>query len=276
MKSSDKRNAMAKILRIDRKLESTGREIVTVERRATKTKLRITMTQEQAWKIFNSVATFHSPEETYENLILGLPTRRHLTYWLGQIGHKFDVKLGRGRGFEDFLREVASRLCERSQQSNSVTNDEQKGDDMKKIEVATNQTSEPFAENKVNEGPLTEDVSEEPAQCETSDLEVTEVPPSENQHPNPTPAIGRVQAYSIVTMKIFADCAVQTNAQGVFDVLGRNFETSGALSWWLWRIGHSDKCKYTKRKDIIDAIRKVSAELHKDLSRDVGRRVSRW
>ena len=63
---------MAKVLRIDRKQMSTGRELVTVQRRATKTKPRITMTQEQAWRIFNRVATFHSPEETYENLILEL------------------------------------------------------------------------------------------------------------------------------------------------------------------------------------------------------------
>ena len=265
---------MAKILKIDRKLESTGRELVTVERRATKTKQRITMTQEQAWQIFNTVATFHSPEETYENLILGLPTRRHLTYWLGQIGHKFDVKLGRGRDFKDFLKVVANRLWIRSQELNSVTNDEQKGL-VEKMDTETNQTAEPSAEGKVIEESLTEDVSEEAAQSETPGLETTGTS-SDEQQAHPTPSIGRIQGYWISTMKIFADCAVQTNEQGVFDVLGRNFETSGDLSWWLWRIGHADKCKFTKRRDIVDAIRKVSAELHRDLSRDVGRRVARW
>ena len=122
---------------------------------------------------------------------------------------------------------------------------------------------------------MTEDTSEEVGQCETPDSETTGASPDEQQT-HPTPSIGRIQAYWISIMRVYADCAVQTNEQGVFDVLGRNFETSGELSWWLWRIGHHDKCKYTKRKDIVDAIRKVSAELYKDLSRDVGRRVSRW
>jgi hypothetical protein len=232
------------------------------------------MTQEQAWKIFNSVAVFQSPKETYENLLPELPTRRHLTYWLAQIGHKFDVRLGRGRDFEGFLWEVANRLWERSQESNSVTNDEQKGM-VEKMDIKTNQTAEPSAEGKFIEESLTEDASEEIAQSLTLDVETNGTSPDEQQaHPNP--AIGRIQGYCISTMKIFADCAVQTNEQGVFDVLGRNFETSGELSWWLWRIGHADKCKYTKRKDIVDAIRKVSAELHRDLRRDVGRRVCRW
>lgn len=265
---------MAKILKIDRKLESTGRELVTVERRATKTKQRITMTQEQAWQIFNTVATFHSMEETYENLILGLPTRRHLTYWLGQIGHKFDVKLGRGRDFKDFLKVVANRLWVRSQELNSVIDDKKKGT-AEKMDIKTNQTTEPSDEGKFIEESLTEDVSEEIIQSKTLDLETTSISPEEQQA-RLTPSIGRIQGYWISTMKIFADCAVQTNEQGVFDVLGRNFETSGDLSRWLWRIGHVDKCKYTKRRDIVDAIRKVSSELHRDLSRDVGRRICRW
>jgi hypothetical protein len=234
------------------------------------------MTQEQAWRIFNLVATFQSPEETYENLILELPTRRHLTYWLGQIGHKFDVKLGRGRDFEDFLKIVANRLWIRSQELNSVIDDTQKGLEMKKIDVEESQTTELSDVGKVVDRPLNEDVFEEASQCQTSDLETADVASPDNQQVNSSPAIGRIQGYWLATMKIFADCAVQTNAQGVFDVLGRNFETSGALSWWLWRIGHAEKCKFTKRRDIVDAIRKVSAELHKDLSRDVGRRVSRW
>lgn len=266
---------MAKVLRIDRKQISNGREIITVQRQATKSKPRIKMTQEHAWRIFNLVATFQSPEETYENLLIELPTRRHLTFWLGQVGHRFDVKLGRGRDFNDFLREVSNRLWIRSQELTCVIDDKQKGDDVKKIEVETNQTSKPFAGDKVNEEQSTEDTSEEVDQSDTLTPETAGTSRDEQQA-RPTPSIGRIHAYWISIMRVYADCAVQTNEQGVFDVLGRNFESSGELSWWLWRIGHSDKCKYTKRKDIIDAIRKVSAELFKDLSRDVGRRVSRW
>jgi len=99
--------------------------------------------------------------------------------------------------------------------------------------------------------------------------------PSTEQQPPEPQQIGRIQEYWIATMKIYADCAVQADQEGVFDVLARNFETPGALSWWLWRIGHADNCQYTKRKDIVDAIRKVAALLHKELRRDVGRPVAR-
>ena len=131
---------MAKVLRIDRKQISNGREIITVQRQATKNKPRIKMTQEQAWRIFNLVATFQSPEETYENLLIELPTRRHLTFWLGQVGHRFDVTLGRGRDFNDFLREVANRLWIRSRQSipSLMTN---RKEWWKKMNTGTNQTA---------------------------------------------------------------------------------------------------------------------------------------
>ena len=45
---------------------------------------------------------------------------------------------------------------------------------MEKIDLEENQTTEPSAEGKVIEGSLTEDVSEEVAQCQTPDLETTE------------------------------------------------------------------------------------------------------
>jgi hypothetical protein len=92
---------------------------------------------------------------------------------------------------------------------------------------------------------------------------------------SPSPQMGRIQQYWISTMLIFADCAVQKNPDGIFDVLARNFDSPGALSWWLQRIGHGDMAKYTKGKDIVDAIRKVAHELYRDL-RDIGRPVARW
>ncbi len=266
---------MAKVLKIDRKQLSVGRELVTVQRRSEKRNPRISMSQEDVWKIFNRVSTFHSPEQTYENLILELPTRGHLTHWLGQIGHRFDVKLGRGRDFEDFLKEIANRLWKRSQELSSGIDDKKEGIDMENIGLDVDQTTIPLSEGEVIEETPNGDVSEDIAQFETPDLETTSASPDKTQA-HTALHIGRIQGYWIATMKIFADCAVQNTQEGIFDVLGRNFESSGELSWWLWRIGHADKCKYTKRKDIVDAIRKVSAELHKDLRRDVGRQVCRW
>jgi len=135
------------------------------------------------------------------------------------------------------------------------------------------ETNEGVPEQETHTGDLS-DVNHGPDdQSGASHIDAT---PSTGEQPPEPQQIGRIQEYWIATMKIYADCAIQADQEGVFDVLARNFETSGALSWWLWRIGHADKCQYTKRKDIVDAIRKVAAELHKDLCRDVGRPIARW
>jgi hypothetical protein len=89
------------------------------------------------------------------------------------------------------------------------------------------------------------------------------------------PQMSRNQKYWIATLLIFADCSVQSGPDGIFDVLARNFGDPGQVSWWLWRIGHQDKAKYLKGKDIVDGIRKVAAELHKDLIQEIGRPVVR-
>ena len=65
-----------------------------------------------------------------------------------------------------------------------------------------------------------------------------ESPITVQPEPQPAPQMGRIQRYWIGTMLIFADCSVQKSPEGIFDVLARNFEDTGALSWWLWRIGH--------------------------------------
>ncbi len=76
-------------------------------------------------------------------------------------------------------------------------------------------------------------------------------------------------------MLVFADCAVQKNPDGVFDVLARNFESTGALSWWLHRIGHGDKTIYVKGRDLVEYFRKISHELYREL-REIGKPVARW
>ena len=103
-----------------------------------------------------------------------------------------------------------------------------------------------------------------------------ESPVDVQSEPQPIPQMSRTQRYWIGTMLIFADCAVQKSAEGIFDVLARNFEDTGALSWWLWRIGYGDKTKLLKGKDIVDAIRKIAHELHRDLKKEIGRPVARF
>ena len=103
-----------------------------------------------------------------------------------------------------------------------------------------------------------------------------ESPVDVQSEPQPIPQMSRTQRYWIGTMLIFADCAVQKSAEGIFDVLARNFEDTGALSWWLWRIGYGDKTKLLKGKDIVDAIRKVAHLLYRDLKKEIGRPVVRF
>jgi hypothetical protein len=87
--------------------------------------------------------------------------------------------------------------------------------------------------------------------------------------------ISLVQKYSIISMQIYADCAVKLDPEEVFHVLARNFDSSSLLSWWLHRIGHGDKAKYAKGRDLIEYIRKIAHELHRDL-KNVGRPIARF
>ncbi len=89
------------------------------------------------------------------------------------------------------------------------------------------------------------------------------------------PMTSRMHDYWIRTMLVFADAAVAKDPDGVFDVLARNFDSAGNLSWWLHRVGHGDKAQYAKGRDLVEYIRKVAHELHRDL-KEIGKPVARW
>jgi hypothetical protein len=86
----------------------------------------------------------------------------------------------------------------------------------------------------------------------------------------------RVHEYAVRTMLVFADCAVQSTPEAIFDVLARNFSDTGALIWWLWRVGKRDLAARIKRRDIIDAARIVAHALHKELKSEIGGKLPRW
>jgi hypothetical protein len=89
------------------------------------------------------------------------------------------------------------------------------------------------------------------------------------------PGISLIQDYRIRDMLVFADAAVAKDPDQVFDVLARNFDTPGGVSWWLHKVGHGDKAQYAKGRDLVEYIRKVSHELHRDL-KDIGKPKARW
>jgi len=86
----------------------------------------------------------------------------------------------------------------------------------------------------------------------------------------------RNQQYVIRSVVILCDCSVQRNADGVFDVLARNFGNTGILTWWLGRVGKAHLVDQVKGKDLVDAIRKVAHSLHRELSGVIGRPMARW
>jgi len=86
----------------------------------------------------------------------------------------------------------------------------------------------------------------------------------------------RNQQYYIRSVVILCDCSVQRNADGIFDVLARNFWGLGILTWWLRRVGKAHLVDQVKGKDLVDAIRKVAHSLHRELSGVIGRPMARW
>jgi hypothetical protein len=86
----------------------------------------------------------------------------------------------------------------------------------------------------------------------------------------------RVHEYAVRTMLVFADCAVQSSPEAIFDVLARNFADTGALVWWLWRIGKGGLATRLKRMDIVDAARITAHALHQQLKNEIGEKLPRW
>ena len=94
--------------------------------------------------------------------------------------------------------------------------------------------------------------------------------------PEEKPIMSRLQDNFLRNLLVFADCAVQQEVSGVFDVLARNFADKPMLNYWLFRVGYSHLSTYTRHKDIVDAIRKVAHELHRDMKKNIGKAAARW
>ena len=84
------------------------------------------------------------------------------------------------------------------------------------------------------------------------------------------------QQYAIRTAVVLCDCSVQNIPERIFDVLGRNFADTGALMWWLRRIGKGHLAEPLKGKDVVDAVRKTAHALSLELREEIGKPVARW
>ena len=88
--------------------------------------------------------------------------------------------------------------------------------------------------------------------------------------------MSRVQEYALKSLLTYADCAIQKNESGIFDVLARNFEDKPLLNFWLWKVGYAGLSKHARNKDLLDSIRIISREIYRDMRQNVGKPVARW
>jgi len=231
-------------------------------------RVRITMTQTEALSIFQAVIKAESLKDASDLLQSRLPIRKHLSYWLGQIGCRQDVRFGKGKDVRGCITTVVERLRSRMQSNITYLNDEE-DKEMKKKDgrpvIVIRKGKFPGKANKIME------TGKETA-VQTAEGEMTPADAS----PKELPAMSRLQDNFLRNLLVFADCAVQKDESGVFDTLARNFADKAMLNYWLSKTGYGYLSRHTRNKDLVDFIRKVAYELHRDMKKTVGKPVARW
>lgn len=255
-------------------------------------KERITMTQKEAKAILDSVIEAETPEKASADLSSMMPTRKHLSKWLGQIGRNQDVRLGKGLDFRRYLGAVVNKLRFHTHSDvNDVTNEENKDMQTKRVKPTVlvkrskagskTSASEDRPSNRAastkGENPTGESQREksEPKTASSAKYSKNQ-DDGDSPEAQRVPRLSRVQEYALKNLLVYADCAVQKDEWGVFDVLARNFDNNGSISYWLNKVGFDHLTKHGKGKDIVDFIRKVSFGVFKDMQKNVGKPIARW
>ena len=255
---------------------------------------RIIMNQAEALSLFRGVIKAESLEDASDLLQSRLPSREHLSYWLGQIGHRQDVRLGKVREFSEYIKAVVGSIRNRERDPEILSERKETKEMAKKdprpvvvvrkgkSRQASYEPVEPAQEISV---PVQEG-STHPADNRETDLalngpEEAQKPQAKETSPGDTssaerPTISRLQKNALKSLLTYADCAVQKNESGIFDVLARNFEDKPLLNFWLWKVGYSHLSKFGRNRDLVDFIRVISREIHRDMKKTVGKPVARW
>ncbi len=257
-------------------------------------KARTTMTQQEALAIFQEMIASPSIDDAVQFLKSTLRSRRAFSAWLGQIGHRQDVRLGKGKGFTSYIKAVVESFCnrgtvhditaERKEYKEMGTKDEKPVVIIRKSKAGNN-VDNPAKSSEENPVRVDETTSQS-ARDDTLDLtlngpEKAQASKSNNVPMSDTPSsekpdMSRVQLYALRNLLVFADCAVQKDESGIFDTLARNFEDKGLLNFWLWKVGYGHLSKQTRNKDLLDSMRILSRELYREMKQTVGRPVARW
>jgi hypothetical protein len=250
----------------------------------------ITMIQAEARSILDAVMGAESMDQASEILKSHLPDRKHLTYWLGQIGRRKDARLGRNLDFCRYVNAVVENLRSRQQEVVIVSRDRDKKPKRKIVKQATAASRDEKSsidENTKDQEELmstkrqpktrgTENGSHSEPTTLLSETNLEENQGQDSETNPPTPHLSYVQKYAIRNVLVYADCAVQKDESGIFDVLARNFADKGMVGYFLTKVGHQHLVQYAKNRDVIDYIRVVSRELFKEMKKIVGKPVARW
>ena len=270
----------------------TWAEWAELKNRRKTVKERITMTQTEVRSILEAVTGAETREQACGILSVMTPNRKLLSYWLGQIGRRQETKLGEGLDFHRYLDAVVNSIRSHAQAEVTLSIDEKENALKKKIVkpvvVINRSKSRPDAdeptdnsreiEEPIDQGKLLHAGNEER-------LEPTAASPvndsdsrqgKELSEAFPPPAMSRAQDYAMRNLLVFADCAVQEDESGVFDVLARNFDSTGLMGYWLNKVGYGHLTQYAKDRDLVQYIRKAAHQIHRHMKRTVGKPVTRW
>ncbi len=240
---------MGKVVLITTKEEPTWATWSELRARNNRHKERITMTQTEARAILEEVVGAGTVEDAHTVVMSRLPNRKAFTYWIGQIGRKALVRLGKGKTFSSYVTAVMKDLRDSRQDEEALLGKKEKKN-MEKRDQSTGIIS--------------------------LDMTKAQTPPWPQIPGFDLDNISLQQQHTIRRMVILCDCSVQRSPEGVFDVLARNFPDVGELRWWLIKIGKPHLAELIKRKDLVDAVRKAAHELHKELESVIGKPLARW
>jgi len=257
-------------------------------------KTPLTMTQSEALVILEKVVTAITPEEAAQFLMTTVPSRREFSHWLGQVGYRQTVRLGRGKGLRAYVTAVMESIRNRQRDREGLSERKEESEMGKKAdkpvvvirkggkrrhEVNESVESPEMIHVRVDEGSSNATGNQamdltfnDPEKVQKSDMDMR---PADTTSEQP-PTMSKVQEYSLKSILTYADCSVQKDENGIFAVLGRNFADKPILNFWLWKVGYGHLSKFGRNKDLVDFLRILSRDIYRDMKQNIGRPISRW
>jgi hypothetical protein len=231
----------------------------------------ITMTQKDVWKIFNVVRSAKTVEKAIDGLCAHIDNRRHLSYWLGQIGHQGMVKLGRSKSDKHYIKEVAMALWNRKPQEDDMS-------EGKDLETTTGDPAD-VAQPIIDEGnPIHVDDTEQEEEAETqAEAEQTEESTEESEIPQDTTTPDtdgkkkhkrEPRTHMMHVWLLFADVVRAPNAEAVESLFTEKFKNKMDVGFWLIKTDYRHNMELGKRRKLPEYLSELAKEMFK-VTRDI-------